>query len=239
MRIQQGVLALTLTMTAALASLANHSLAASVPFVEGFDTGTSGWLDNASSSLSFVASGGQDGGYVATQFNFVGSSAGGQGPVLFRGNATASGGAFTGNWIIDGVGTLSAWVRHDADVPLTYFARFATPAGFPGAIAIDFTPVASSAGPDGWTRIDFAIDPASTQFVSFEGSDFASVFSSVGRVQIGVSIPAALAGVDRVVRFDLDTVGIAAAAPEPASCAALLALLGALALRRAGASLGG
>jgi hypothetical protein len=213
-----------------LASAQAH--AASLPFTEGFDAGTSGWLNNGSISLAYVASGGADGGgHVATEFNFVGQVVGGQGPVLFRGNASASGGGFVGDWIADGVATLTAWVRHDSDVPLSYFARFAGPGGFPGAIAVDFAPVLASSGPDGWTRIEFAISPASPQFVSFEGSDFATVFSDVDRVQIGVSIPAGLAGVDRVIHFDLDSVAIT---PEPAGLSLALLSLGTLGARRAG-----
>jgi len=223
---KQGVLALMiLTVTAAQAR------AATIPFTEGFDASASGWLNNASGPLNHVGSGGQDGGgYVATEFNFVDQVVGGQGPVLFRGNATASGAAFTGNWISDGVGTLSAWVRHDSEIPLNYFARFAAPAGFPGAIAIDFTPVAAATGSDGWTELQFAISPSSPQFVSFEGSDFATIFSNVGRVQFGVSVPA---GVDRVIHFELDSVRISGAAPEPAALGLVLLAASSLFVRRA------
>jgi hypothetical protein len=218
---RNGVLALILITSLAAADV----WAASLPFTENFASDASGWLDNASGSLTYSAAGGQEGGgYVSTEFNFVGSTAGGQGPVLFRGNASASGGAFVGNWLGDGVALLTAWVRHDASVPLNYFARFAAPAGFPGAIAIDFSPISASTGPDGWTEVQFAIAPG-PHFVSFEGSDFTTVFSSVGRVQIGVSIPAGLAGVDQVVHFDLDSVAIT---PEPAALGLFALALGAL-----------
>jgi hypothetical protein len=228
MEIRNGVLAaLCLLCTVA----PSHAGAATLPFTEGFSANASGWLDNASGALTHSASGGQDGaGFVSTQFNFLGSTAGSQGPVLFRGNASASGGAFTGNWLTDGVATLSAWVRHDADIPINSFARFAAPAGFPGAIAAVFTPVAPGSN---WTRISVQINPSNPQFVSFEGSDFNAIFASIGRVQIGASIPAALAGVDRVVHFDLDSVSIAGAVPEPSALAVLGLVIGGLAARRA------
>lgn len=228
MRIQTGVLAFLNLLCVLFHSNAG---AATLPFTEAFSADASGWLDNASGSLTHAASGGQDGGgFVSTQFNFVGSTAGGQGPVLFRGNATASGGAFTGNWLTDGVATLSAWVRHDSDVPVNFFARFVAPAGFPGAIATVSTPVAASGD---WTQIAISISPSNPQFVSFEGSDFAAIFSSIGRVQIGASIPTALAGVDRVVHFDLDSVSIEGAVPEPTALTVFGLGLAALALRRA------
>jgi hypothetical protein len=227
MKIRNGVLAaLYLLCTVA----PSHAGAATLPFMETFGANASGWLDNASGSLTYTASGGQDGaGFVSTQFNFLGSTAGGQGPVLFRANASASGGAFTGNWLTDGVATLTAWVRHDADVPVNFFARFATPAGFPGAIAAVFTPVIPGSS---WTQISVQISASNPEFVSFEGFDFNTIFSSIGRVQIGASIPSALAGVDRVVHFELDSVSIAGAVPEPSALAVLGLAVGGLAARR-------
>jgi hypothetical protein len=227
MLIHRGVLGMLLVLGAAQAD------AASVPFTERFDSTNSGWTDNASTSLTFTGSGGQadGGGYVSTTFNFVGQVAGGQGPVLFRatnGTPGASGNAFVGNWLTEGVTELTAWVRHDSDVPLNYFARFAAPTGFPGAVAVQFAPVLASSGPDGWTQIQFAIFPGNPQFVSFEGSDFTTVFGNVGRVQIGVSIPAGLAGVDRVIHFELDSVTIT---PEPALLGLVLVVGAALAAR--------
>lgn len=202
--------------------------AATVPFTEGFTSGASSWRGNPNSAGSldaWTATGGADGGgFVSEGFNFLSSSVGAQGPVIFRGPASASGGAFVGSWIADTVREVSVYVRHDAPVAIDFFARFASPMGFPGAIAAG----ATSVQPGQWTRLSFAIDRASPQWVSFEGSDFDTVFGSIGAVQVGVSIPAALAGVDQVVHFDLDSVSIV---PEPASTGLLslaaLALLGA------------
>lgn len=186
--------------------------AATVPFTEGFSTGDSGWRGNPNTpgSLDWSA-----GGYVSEVFNFLGSTSGGQGPVLFRGPASASGGNFAGNWLTDGVKEIHFSVRHDASVPITFFARFASPMGFPGAVAVNFAPVASSSE---WTDLVFNIDPANPQFISFEGSDFNTVFASIGTVQLGISIPAALAGQDVSVKFEVNAVSTV---PEPAGPAAL------------------
>jgi hypothetical protein len=205
--------------------------AATVPFTEEFTTSNSSWRGNPNSVGSldgWSATGGADGGgFVSEGFNFVGSVFGAQGPVIFRGPASASGGAFAGNWIADAVREVSVYVRHDAPVAIDFFARFASPMGFPGAISAGTVSVA----PGEWTRLTFAIDPASAQWVSFEGSDFAAVFASIGTVQIGATTPAALAGVDQLVHFDLDAVSIV---PEPAS----MALLGLVGLALAGVRLG-
>ena len=191
--------------------------AATVPFTEDFNIDDSGWRDitNGVTSLAHEPTGGQDGGgFVSTSINFVDFEMGAQGPVLFRGPESASGGAFAGNWLVEGIGEFSAWVRHDSEVPLNFFARFASPFNFPGATAVQFAPVIGIPGPAGWTELVFAIDPNNPQFVTFEGSSFEAVFSNVGIVQVGVSVPDALAGIDAEIRVELDTVGIDT--PEPA-----------------------
>jgi hypothetical protein len=196
-----------------------------VPFTEDFVNGVASWRDTTGTNLlTWQPAGGSDGGAFATgSFNFVNQAAGAT-PVVFRGNSDASGGAFVGNWISAGVTQAGYVVRHDAGVPLTFFARFANPNNFPGATAIVFAPVPSGV----WTPLTFAIDPASPQFISFETTDFNTVFSSIGRLQFGVSVPASLAGVDRAVSFDLDNVSIV---PAPGALA-LLAFAGLAAGRR-------
>jgi hypothetical protein len=196
----------------ALALQVAPASAATVPFTEGFTTGDSGWRGNPNTvgSLDWSSE-----GYVSEDFNFVGSTAGGQGPVLFRGPASASGGNFVGNWLTDGVREISFSVRHDSAVPIQFFARFASPMGFPGAVAVNFTPVVSSSD---WTELVFAIDPSNPQFISFEGSNFETVFSSIGTVQFGVVVPEGLAGVDLNVQFDVSSVSTV---PEPGGLAAL------------------
>ena len=203
--------------------------AAVVPFTEDFSADNANWKDPASADLSFVAAGGPDAsGFVTTAFSFAGAAEGDT-PVLLRGqgNFDASGDAFVGDWTSEGVTTFSAWVRHDAPFPLTYFARFASPINFPGAVAINFAPVL----PNTWTKISFDISALNPQFVTFEGADFNSVFGNVGNVQLGVSVSAALAGYTPAVTLGLDQPTIT---PEPATFG--LMALGAWALpRRRGA----
>ena len=191
-------------------------------FIETFDTDNSGWGDPTGSPGG--AEHNQAGGFISTSGAFGES---GQG-VLFRGNgpAGASGNAFSGNWIADGVTQFSVDVRHNSAVPLNFFARFASPFNFPGATAVKFAPVLGNQ----WTTLTFDIAPnpqfGAPNFVTFEGSDFATVFGNLGRVQVGVSEPdgwennPALGG---TFTFDLDNASITVV-PEPSGT--LLAMVG-------------
>lgn len=173
--------------------------------------------------LTRVESGGPDGSaFVSFESSFAdfpdGSGMGGgqPTPVLFRGqqNFDSSGGAFVGDWIEDGVTELSFEFRHNLPVPVTVFSRFASNANFPGALAIDFAPVL----PFQWTEVSIAIDPTSPQFISFENSDFESIFSDIANIQIGVSVPEGFGGSPVPFTFDLDNVQVTTAAvPEPAT----------------------
>lgn len=185
--------------------------AATVPFTEEFADSPAGWIDATDAvSLDWAPSGGPDGSsFATTSFNFAG-----QGPgapvVLFRAehDFNSSGGAFEGNWIDEEVSSFSAWVKHDYGQPLNFFTRFSSPDNYPGATALDITPVPS----DAWTLISFAIAPDSGQFISFEGTDFEAVFSEIGQVQVGVSVPSGLAGLDQPITFGIDKPTIV---PEP------------------------
>lgn len=186
--------------------------AAVLPFTEDYAVDSAGWKDAASADPVYLATGGPDGSaYVSTSFSFT-NSVESDTPVLLRGqdNFEASGDAFVGDWLGEGVTSFSAWVRHDAPVPLNFFARFAGSINFPGAVAVGFVPVL----PDTWTQITFDISAANPQFVTFEGSDFNSVFSGIGNVQLGVSVSSSLAGYSPDVTFDLDQPAIT---PEPGS----------------------
>lgn len=206
-----GMAAIAFSMTAASAT--------TVPFTESFTDDAAGWRDaSGGASAVHVPAGGADlGGYITQSFNFVNSNTVDPPPVFVRAqsNFGSSGNSFFGNWLADGVTEFRVSVRHDAPVPVNFFSRFASPAAFPGAIAVAFTPVF----PNTWTELVIPINAANPQFVSFEGSDFATVFSNIGRVQLGVNVPAALAGVDAAYDFDFDVVSIV---PEPASIALLL-----------------
>jgi hypothetical protein len=198
-----------------LASAASR--AAAVPFTEDFTTTVSNWADNSALNLlNHVPSGGPDGGsYASASTALAGSSM-----VLFRAQDefNSSGHALEGNWIADGVGEFSAFVRHNAPVPLNYFARFSGPGNFPGGTAVKFAPVM----PGAWTQLEISISPNNSEFVTFEGTSFATVFSDVGHVQLGVNVPAALAGNMTQYTFDIDKASIAAQVPEPSAFIAFL-----------------
>ncbi|MEM0914612.1 MAG: PEP-CTERM sorting domain-containing protein [Planctomycetota bacterium] len=224
-----------ITLSAVTLLATSPALAVTNPFTESFDTDAANWGTNvASTPATHVATGGaiDNGGYISTVFDFSGTSAG-QTPVLFRGQDElgSSGGAFEGNYIADGVTEYSMYVRHNAPTPLTFFTRFASAVNFPGGTAIEFVPVL----PNQWTEIVFAIDPSNPEFVSFSGTSFGAVFSSIGHVQPGIEVPAALGGANTQITFDLDEVTIV---PEPATLG--LAALGGLAMltRRRAASAG-
>jgi hypothetical protein len=196
------------------------ALAVTVPFEESFSADASNWKNSASTNPTYVATGGSDGGgYVQTSFAFTSSPS--TAPVLFRGHDLfdASGDAFVGDWISAGVTKLRAKVRHNAPQPLTFFARLASPVSFPGAVTSDLAPVV----PNTWTEIEFDTVPGSPQFTSFEGSDFAAVFSNIGNVQIGARKPEALANDATPYVYELDQVSIV---PEPAGWLLALGLAG-------------
>ncbi len=192
--------------------------AVTVPFTEEFVDNHSDWRDAGSFSLSFNPAGGPDGSsYVSTSFAFnSGGGAGGSSAVLVRGHDEfgtngSSGGNFAGNWIAAKARRLTAFVRHDAPEPLTYFLRVSSPFNFPGATAIRLPPVF----PNVWTEIEFDTGISSSQFVTFEGSDYSTVFSNIGHVQLGVSIPTSLETDKTVYAFDFDRVSIGI--PEPST----------------------
>ncbi len=202
------------------------SRAAVVPFTEDFIADSANWRDAAGTTdLAWFAAGGPDSGsYASGPFNFVASAAGAT-PAILRGQDEFgfSGGAFEGDWIADGVTQFSAFVRHDAPEPLTFFSRFASPANFPAAVGLGGDLVQ----PDTWTQIVIPISPAAP--LIYEGPfDYFGVFGDIGHIQLGVLVPEGLAGLDQTFTFDLDKPQIV---PEPASLG-MLALVGAAALLR-------
>lgn len=208
--------------------MASTAGAAVVPFTEDFAADNADWKDAANTDLAFVAAGGPDASsYVSGSFNFQ-SQADGDTPVLLRGQDgfDSSSDAFVGNWIAEGITEFSAYVRHSAPFPLNFFTRFVSAANFPGGVALDFVPVL----PNTWTKVTFDVTATSPQFVTFETANHAAVFSNIGNVQLGVSVPAALAGSAIPITFDLDQPTIT---PEPASVGLMsVGVLGMLRRRR-------
>ncbi len=180
------------------------------PFTEDFNSNSSAWRDPAGTQeLSWVNTGGPDGGaFSSTIFNFVNTAANAT-PVLFRGQDqfNSSGDAFVGDWVTSGVDGFNVFVHHDAPTSLNYFARFAGPANFPGAASVFMIPVA----PNTWTQLNLPLPDAG---MIFEGPfTYSQVFSNIGNVQIGVSAQG-VAGLDQSIHFGLDKISIV---PEPAT----------------------
>ncbi len=201
-------------MSAGLFAIAvDSAYSLTVPFTEDFHGGASGWRDSGGTHVTgHSGSGGVGGGgYVQADFSFAHASAE-DSAVIFRAQDEfgSSGGAFQGDWSGGGVTSFSAFVRHDAPEALTFFVRFAGAHNWPGAVAVNFMPVA----PGEWTQLSVDIEASNPQFVGFEGSDFGTVFGNVGHVQIGVSVPSGLAGSETNYSFGLDEVSVV---PEPAS----------------------
>lgn len=182
-----------------------------VPFTEGFDTSASNWGGRSGlPDLDYVPAGGvSGGGYVSDQLNFE-LNMDGDSIVAFRAQdeLNSSGHAFVGNWLTSGVASFSAWVRHSSPVPVNFFTRFSHPHNFPGATAVRFQPVF----PNQWTQISFQINASNPAFVTFEGSDFNTIFANIGHVQVGFDVPTGFGGSLIPVTVDLDQ---AAILPEP------------------------
>jgi len=217
----------TLAASAALAlSLAASAGAVTVPFTETFSSAANNWSTaSVLSPVNLVATGGPDGSQFANRtFSFSAANTGDQ-AILFRGqtNFGSSGGNLHGNYLTSGVTDLSLFVRNDSPVALDFFVRFGTPNPGAGVVFL-----ASAVPANSWTMINVPIS-MSTPFI-YEGAPtlFSTVFANVGRIQVGVVVPASLALSTPSYNFDLDSVSIV---PAPSAAVALLGA-GAVALRR-------
>lgn len=211
------------TAVAALAGGMDRARAATVPFTETFGSGVSGWVHGTSSIPAWSASGGAgDEGFIsfgrtmsAGQFNGSGFGA-----ILFRGNAAndASGDAFAGNWLADGVTEFSAFVRHDAPAALNFFLRLDAGGGAAASSIVQSVPSNT------WTRLTVPIVDSAASFQSYGAGTFTSVFSHVQNVQIALAPtqPAAVLNGMTTYTLGLDNVAVV---PEPSA-----AMLGASAV---------
>jgi hypothetical protein len=214
-------------------NLTHPSYAAPVdPYTENFATDSAQWLNGPQTGFAnWVASGGPDGSsYISASMDTVGTTLDGA-KVLFRGNSTtsppihASNDEFLGDWLAGGIGQFSVYVYHEAPEALPYFARFAKSTGFPGVAAEEGTLVQ----PFTWTKLNYGINPSqigSTLFpeTTTPGTELAtynSVFTDIGRVQIGFSVPASMVGSANTYLYAIDQVSVAI--PEPASAVLLVA----------------
>jgi hypothetical protein len=207
--------------------LASSAAADIVGFQEHFDSDAAEWRNsNGAAVLDWFAAGGPDGsGYASSLFNLSGTSVGGFPPTVIRGqsNFGSSAGAYVGDWIAAGVTGISFDIRHNLAEALTITGRFATPVNNPGASVVSSTVIASNQ----WTTVTFDLTLGSADFISFGGSDYNTIFSNIGNIQIGFNVPTSLAGQNIDARFDIDNVHIV---PAPASM--LLLSLGLVARRR-------
>ncbi len=155
-------------------------------------------------------------GFISAPATVSGS---GFGALVFRGNDAnnASGDAFVGNWLTAGVTTFSAYVRHNADVALNFYARFDAGAGRAGS-SVNFL-----VNPNSWTLLQLPILNEITSFQSYGAAGtgqaaFNTIFGGIQNVQIALSVDTVNAG--KTVTLDLDGVSIV---PEPTASVLLMA----------------
>lgn len=207
--------------------LAQTGQAVSVlPFTEGFEVNTSNWLSGVSQAPNWSATGGVVGSGAIFTSGTIDTS--GFGPIIFRGNnaATASGGAFVGNWLTAGVSAFSAYVWHDGPVALNFYARFDKGAGS-AASSNNFL-----VAPSTWTQINIPIlDSLGTSGQIFQSygaagsGGFSSIFSDIKNIQIALGAAQDASTHGQTYTVGLDSVSIV---PEPGTGS--LGLLGLIVL---------
>jgi hypothetical protein len=207
--------------------VAAHASAAITDFSENFAAGAQNWRNsNGASVLAWSATGGpDDGAYVRSVFNLSSTTVGGFPPTVIRAQSSygSSNGAYVGNWIAAGVTGVNFMFRHDLSEAISVTGRFATPVNTPGASTVSTIVV----NPNTWTLISFDLREGSPDIISLGGGTYAQIFSNIGNMQIGFSVPAALAGQNVNGSFDLTNFNIV-----PAPGALALLALGGLAARR-------
>ena len=197
-----------------------------LPFTEGFEVNTSNWLSGVSQAPNWSATGGAVGGGAIFTSGTIDTS--GFGPIIFRGNnaATASGGAFVGNWLTAGVSAFSAYVWHDGPVALNFYARFDKGAGS-AASSNNFL-----VAPSTWTQINIPIlDSLGTSGQIFQSygaagsGGFSSIFSDIKNIQIALGAAQDASTHGQTYTVGLDSISIV---PEPGTGS--LGLLGLIVL---------
>ncbi|MCA9276633.1 MAG: PEP-CTERM sorting domain-containing protein [Phycisphaerales bacterium] len=214
----------TLSAIALTAGIAHAGVS---PFTETFETGANGWLQGSFSAPTYNATGALDGSAYITSTADL-NSAGPFGLTIFRGqdDFDASGDAFVGDYLANGINRISIDFRHNAGLDLGIALRVASSNNFP-AFAVELAnPVASGE----WVTLSFDLD-FFNPLVTIEGAPtpeaFNAIMQSIGNLQLSADRPDGL-DTPLVVDFDLDNVSIT---PAPGSLA-LLGLGGLAATRR-------
>ena len=194
---------LCVTAACGVASFASFASADIVGFREDFTADAANWRNsNGSAVLAWSSAGGPSGGsFVTSTFNLSSTTAGGFPPNVIRAQQSygSSGGGYIGNWLAAGVTGISFSFRHDLAEAINVTGRFASAANFPGAAVVSFTPVL----PNTWMTIAIDLRSTSPNFVSFEGSSYEAVFSNIGNMQFGFTVPASMVGQNIDGHFDL------------------------------------
>jgi len=197
--------------------LGNLQAVSVLPFTESFEVNSSGWVYGTSTAPIWATSGGAVGSaYISGSASVIGT---GFGTIVFRANDAnnASGDAFVGNWLSAGVTAFSAYVRHNADVALNFYARFDAGAGRAGS-SVNFL-----VSPNSWTLLQRPIVHEITSFQSYGAAGtgqpaFNTIFGGIQNVQIALAADTANAG--KTVTVDLDGVSMV---PEPTASGLLIA----------------
>jgi hypothetical protein len=210
------------------ASASSSASAAIVGFTETFASGSANWRNsNGTQALAWFANGGpSDSAFVRSTFNLSPTTVGGFPPTVIRAHASypSSNAAYAGNWIAEGVTGVNFWFRHSLSEAVTLTGRFANPANSPGASTVSLTAIL----PNTWTLVAFDLREGSPDIISLGGSTYAGVFSNIGNMQFGFTVPAPLAGQNIDGLFDLASFQIV---PAPGAIA-LLGLAGLAGRRR-------
>ncbi|MEZ0254834.1 MAG: PEP-CTERM sorting domain-containing protein [Chthoniobacter sp.] len=203
----------TILAGAALLACGIQVAGAAVIFSEPFTLGASNWTNNGSTPVTWTANGGPLG--VGDGFITATALSPGNNSVVIRATASnsASGGAFTGNWISEGVATFSIDIMQDSGSIMNFGLRFASSAGFPAGNALSLSVPSGT-----WTHFDIPISSTSSALSYPEGGDFNGIFSSIGNVQL--FIPGTTTPADVHVSVDNATIS-GAAVPEPTTLSLL------------------
>jgi hypothetical protein len=198
---------------AILVTVQGRAAVSNLPFIENFEVNSSGWVNSTSSAPTWSASGGvNNSGYIFASGTIDTS---GFGPIIFRGNSTASasGGAFVGNWLGAGVTEFRAQVWHNAPVALNFYARFDKGSGSAASSS------AILVAPSTWTLLNIPIvnsmGTTGQVFQSYGAAGptgFSAIFSDIKNVQVALGATQDPSTHGQTYTVGLDSVSIV---PEP------------------------